>query len=565
MLGAPTLNFSTLKFRPMVLALCALALVPVAFIAMYVIASSRNIVYWDEFDTVLDLLLKLDAGVSRGEFFERIFAVNNEHRMVTSRLIFAASWWATGTVDFRILGAIGNLFLVALCAILVLSAGTTERRVRLGLILAATMFQLEHFENLLWSGASIDHFQVVALAVGAIALLARGTPIALGGACFLGILGTFTLAHGIVIWPAGAFLLWRERRWRGLALWGGVALGAMLAFLYGFEINSGHRMASLDPAGLAHMAIYWLSLMGAPLAMNYLWLAPWLGLLLLGVAVWLALRGVWRAEPVMCTTLLFCLGALALISLGRSEVAGGRLESRYMVLSALAWAAVLSAGLEFVTHPVWPFRRLALCLPVLIAFNVAADLSFAPKAESFVEDRDGAVLRYKQFGRDGRDPFRLYPVGERAQQLLTASAKSGVYWLPRMCTRAGVANPHPNESIRYYVDEMTANTNAIYISGWAAIPKETSRRGQIHLVFRSERNFIVYTTVAKSRPDVAAANSNPDWRLCGFRFAIGRWRLPPEDLQIGIMIKDGNDAKFVMTDHRLRPAGRGEALLANNQ
>jgi hypothetical protein len=565
MLGAPTLILPKLKIRPTVLALCVLALLPVVFVAMYVVASSRNIVYWDEFDTVLDLLLKLDGGMSRGEFFHRIFAVNNEHRMVTSRLIFAASWWATGTVDFRIIGGIGNLFLVTLCGTLVASAGTTERRVRLGLILAALMFQLEHFENLLWSGASIDHFQVVALAVGAIALLARGTAGALGGACFLGTLGTFTLAHGLVIWPAGAFLLWRERRWRSLAVWAGIALGAMLAFLHGFEINSGHRLATLDPAGIAHMASYWLSLIGAPLAMNYLSLAPWLGAGLLAATAWLAIRGAWRHEPVMTATLLFCLGALALIALGRSEVAGGRLESRYMVLSTLAWATVIFAGLEAVTHPVWPFRRLAVCLPLLVAFNVAANVSFAPKAESFVEGRDGAVLRYKQFGRDGRDPFRLYPLGERARQLLTDSAQRGVYRLPRMCTRAEVEDPHPSNRIQYYVDEMTASTNAIYISGWAAIPEETSRRGQIHLVFRSEHNFIVYTTVAQSRPDVATANSNPDWRLSGFRFAIGRWRLPPEDLQIGIMIVDGDDAEFVMTDHRLRPAGRGEALLANSQ
>ena len=192
--------------------LALLALVPVTFIILDVLASARNIVYWDEFDTVLDLLLTLDSGVDFRGFVERIFAINNEHRMITSRLLFAASWWLTGTVDFRVIGAIGNLFLVILCVTLVVSVHTTSRRLRLGVILACLMFSFEHFENLFWSGASIDHFQVVALAVGAFALIARGTRGALIGAGFLAILATFTLAHGMITWAMGAFMLWRAQR-----------------------------------------------------------------------------------------------------------------------------------------------------------------------------------------------------------------------------------------------------------------------------------------------------------------------------------------------------------------
>src|SRR5688572_16722214 len=124
--------------------LTLLAFVPVTFITLDVLAATRNIVYWDEFDTVLDLLLTLDSGVDFRGFFERIFAVNNEHRMITSRLLFATSWWLTGTVDFRIIGAIGNLFLVILCVTLVMSVHTTSRRLRLGVILACLMFSFEH-------------------------------------------------------------------------------------------------------------------------------------------------------------------------------------------------------------------------------------------------------------------------------------------------------------------------------------------------------------------------------------------------------------------------------------
>src|SRR5215207_7549066 len=85
-----------------------LAAIPVVYIAAQVVACSRNIVFWDEFDTALDLILRIDAGADWRELATRFFAVNNEHRTVTSRLMFAASYWLTGTVNFHIIGAIGN-------------------------------------------------------------------------------------------------------------------------------------------------------------------------------------------------------------------------------------------------------------------------------------------------------------------------------------------------------------------------------------------------------------------------------------------------------------------------
>lgn len=544
--------------------LVVLALVPVMFIAIDVVAASRNIVYWDEFDTVLDLLLSLDSGVDFHSFIERIFAINNEHRMITSRLLFAASWWLTGTVDFRIIGAVGNLFLVGLCVTLILAVTTPQRRLRLGVILACLMFQFEHFENLFWSGASIDHFQVVALAVGSIALIARGRAGSLIGAMLLAVLATFTLAHGLITWLVGAFMLWRDQR--RVAFWSWIAVAGLtgFAFFQGFEINSGHPIAGADLEGFVRVAHYWLALLGAPLALGYTAAAPYTGLLFLALFGWLALRGAWREEKVMLPVVLFCISALGLIAIGRSELAGGLLQSRYVVLSALAWAGVIFAATERVSSPVRTLRFVVVSVPLLAVFNIVANVRFAPAVEAFIEGRDDAALRFKQRGNLDGSAFRLYPKPDRANQILREAAQRGLYWVPRMCVRTSIPNPQPSSRIMYFVDEMTASGGATYVSGWAAIPERKSRRGEIYLIFRSPKENIIYTTVSMSRPDVAAAHS-PDWRLCGFRFAVGRWRLPPEELQVGIMIKDGNHAEYVMTEHRLRLFGRGEALLANSQ
>ena len=563
MKGVPSDLSRRVRGRFAAILLIALALVPVAFVAATVAVSMRNIVYWDEFDTALDLLLALDTGVDLRGFFERIFAVNNEHRMITSRLLFALSWWTTGTVDFEFIGAVGNSFLVLLCVTLIASAGTTVRRVRLAVILAALMFQLEHYESFLWSGSSIDHFQVVALAVGAIVGLSRGSKTGFALAAILAVLATFTLAQGLVIWPVGAFMLWRARERTGFWIWLAVAASTGLAFFQGFALNEGHQIAS--QTGVGHVLLYWLALLGAPLALGYAPLAPYAGVLLLAGLLWLGMRRAWHLEPVMLPVALFCIGALALIAIGRAEVAGGQLQSRYMVLSALAWAAGVFGAVEYATHPLRPWRVIIACLPVLAGFNVAANLRFAPAVESFVEGRDEAALRYKQYRQMSHSQFRLYPVPSRAEMLLKETTRRGLYALPRMCERTAIPGAKPSGRILYHVDEVHADSPAVYISGWAAIPGQTSRRGEVHLVLRSPTGELIFNTVAKTRPDVVEAHGKPEWRESGFRFAVDRSRLPAEELQIGILFKRGDQAEYIMTDHRFRAYGRREALLANHR
>ena len=193
---APPSTLTSTHHRSLLFVWILAASIPVLYIASLTIAFSRNIVFWDEFDTALDLILRIDAGANWNELLQRFVAINNEHRTVTSRLMFAASYCLTGTVNFHVIGAIGNLFHVGTCVILILSVHGWERRIRMGVLLAFLMFQLEHFESFIWSGASIDHFQVVMLVVGALAALAHSARGGVVLAVVLGFLATFTLAHG---------------------------------------------------------------------------------------------------------------------------------------------------------------------------------------------------------------------------------------------------------------------------------------------------------------------------------------------------------------------------------
>lgn len=564
MLGVPNLTFQRLRTHSAALFLCLLALAPAVYVGMRVAEASRDIAYWDEFDTALNFMLQLDQGIGVRDFFGRLFAISNEHRMVTSRLMFASSYWLTGTVDFSVISWIGNLSLFALCGLLVWTAGTAGRRVRMALVLAMLMFQLEHYENFLWSGSSIDHFQVVLLAGLAVVGVAHGTQRGLLLGALAAALATFTLAHGIVVWGIGALMLAQARRFKPLGIWGAVGALVAIGFLAGFHLNTAQRFADPSAAGALEVAHFWLALLGAVPALGHETAAPWLGsalVLALGLAGW---RGSLRRETIAFPFACYAVAALALIALGRATEADGAMHSRYYVLSALAWALTIFMWMERHTHPRRPYSLLWGCVPTLVVFNVLANRTFSPMADSWLECRDRAAVQFKQHGVDGRGPFSLYPAPARSTQLLEEAERRGLYRMAPICDLVEFPKAAtPSARIAYYVEEVAVNGHSAAVVGWAAIPGLRSERGQLHVVLRSAHETHLYTAVTVTRPDVADALKQPESRLSGFRFARRRDGLPTGEYQIGFLITHGKGAEYIMTDHKMRLVGDGKALLAN--
>ncbi|MSU66826.1 MAG: hypothetical protein EXS38_12175 [Opitutus sp.] len=532
------------------------------YIGLRVAEANHNIVYWDEFDTALALVLRLKTGMTPVAFLQELFAVNNEHRMVTSRLIFAASYWLTGGLNFTVINLIGNASLIALCTLLVLAAGTAARRLQLGVILAFGLFQLENYENFLWSGSSIDHFLVLLFVGGALTGLAHDSRTAWLAGSLCALLATLTLAHGLLVWPLGAAMLVANARSRPLFAWCFLGALAVAGNAAGFSPNSAHRFAGLSADGIADIVRYWLILAGTVPAIGNRVLAPWFGAALLFLLGWLGAHGAARRESVFFWLACFGAAALALVAAGRAEQVGGVVQSRYLVLGTLSWSLTLFMLLGCIPNPRRPLRALVACLPLLAAFNVFANRTFAASADSWLECRDIATARFTQLGVDGRDAFSLYPAPERSTRLLNDAEHQGIYRLGTVCLPRSFPGAQPSSRIAYFVDEMTVSGRSAFVRGWAAIRGVTSQRGGLHVVLRSTSATYVFTTVNAQRPDVANALSEPRWLRSGFLFSRRRDRLPTGDYQLGFLIKDGTRSEYIMTDHRLVLENEGRAFLA---
>lgn len=559
----PPDSWGAFRQRIAITLLALLALLPALHIVSRTEAARRDIVYWDEFDTALAMLLRLREDASPGRVLGELFAVNNEHRMVTSRALFLANHALTGSVNFVFLDIVGNATLLGLIALLIVHARTAGRRILLTLILAALFFQLQHYENFVWSGASIDHFQIVLLAAAALVCLARNTPRAtLAGAAFA-TLATFTLAHGTVVWVAGAALLWRLGNRRALLLW--LVLGAAVAaaFLYHFQLNRSQGFVSASSTGILLVLHYWLTLLGALPAFGHPGLAPWLGGVLLGLVAWLAGRDPLRREPAFAALLLFALGALALIAIGRAQHSGGVIFSRYYVLGALAWGLTLFLHAQRFIDPARPLRPALWLLPALAAFNLAANLTFAAAADAWIECRDRATVSYLRHGEDGRGTLNLHPAPAHSTALLAAAERANLYRLPAICRPIPFpGRARPSTRLAYFVDTMTVSPTSVFVTGWAALQGEVARRHKVYLVLASPNGRLLFSTVTESRPDVAAATQQPGWVLAGFQFVQLRRELPPGEYQVGFLIDGPDGPEFALTAHRLDLNGPGRALLA---
>lgn len=546
----------------MIAGVIALALLPVLYVTARSLLAMRNVAYWDEIETVLDFLLKLKASPTWQDGFAQIFSTGNEHRTATSRLLFAVSMWLTGGVNFVVIGVLGNLCVFGVVAVLLAAAGTAVRRLQIGVLSAAAFFQLQHFENFFWSGSSIDHFQVVTLATIAFAALAQGTlgGVLLGG--LAGLLATFTLAHGLLVWPVGLLALAYARRRRDLLVWSVIAALAVGGFLLGYKFNSGHAIGDLSAAGVDRIVRYWLTVLGAPVALGNPAVAPFLGAVLL-ITLGTHLRpAVIARERVALPLALWAVGAALLLAIGRVDVVGGHVHSRYYVLGCLGWVLVVFMQLNLRRDNADPYRGLLRVLPVLAVFNLAANLTSAHDARSWITCRDAAAHFFQVYGRDGAGPFNLHPSPLYTGHITRLAEEAGIFRMPESCRERKFKDARAVGTIAYFVDRIPVTDTLVTIEGWAAYAGRAAKPGQVHVILQSAKTRRIYTTTLWERADLVAAFPQEKWRDAGFRFQLRRWGLPKENFQIGLLITTERGAEFVMTAHRLDLTGKGEGILA---
>jgi hypothetical protein len=232
------------------------------------------------------------------------------------------------------------------------------------------------------------------------------------------------------------------------------------------------------------------------------------------------------------------------------------------VLSCLAWALVLFVQLGLWRDPARPARLLLRAAAGLAVFNIAANLTAAHDARSWIICRDSALERFLENGRDGQGPFFLHPVPAYTDLMVRRAEEAGIYRMPSLSRPAKFGAAKPATGLAYFIDRIPVSAEQVRIEGWAALPGVEARPGQTRVVLQSAKSRFVFTAVAQPRPDVAAVHTKEKWRESGFRFQLRRSLLPREDFQVGLIHDTPRGPEYVMTAHRVDLTGEGRGVLA---
>ncbi len=446
---------STTRFPwlpPLLLAL------PVVCFVLFVLVYAVNVPWLDDIDAFLGFTLAyLDAPTLAGKM-HNILVPNNEHRIVSAKLITLAMYYLTGEVNFRWLILIALLFSLATFGLFFRVFRSMRQPVLAFAPVAFLFFQPEYHLTTLWSVTGLQHPVVICLTLFALYLLSRTGQAdraysRVAGAAALQMLATLSMSNGLMGWLGGGIMLALNRQWRGLGIW---AAGCGLTlWVYFHDFQSGTRTGEGLGYFLEHPVVTinaFFTFTGGmfdltPTASGYVrYILPTLGGAVLTVLV-AAL--VYRAVQPLLTSRwqqtntglrqrrLFFMGSYAFLFANAGIIAVLRLRygydvmvvTNYMIypatLAALLYLNLLSEFSNYVARQ----RLLRVGLVVGVGVWVFAYSVYWPRMAYRKQLLLTNAMNQKHTGI-GLGPSWGTPFADMARQVMQESVRRGVYHYP---------------------------------------------------------------------------------------------------------------------------------------
>ncbi|HEY8383815.1 MAG TPA: hypothetical protein VIL09_16865 [Microvirga sp.] len=335
----------------------ALGLILAARSAYYGWLLHRPMPFWDQWSAIRDYFLFADGRFTA----TRLFALHNEHRLVTSRPFFILDgyltglqgWFCTLVIYASLLGLAVTLALQAARAI-----GDRRSVILLAPVMLGLTWSICQFENLSWgfqlAFPFVHWFALLALIALAEALTGTRRNLWLAAACLFGFLTVFSFANGLLLTGAAvAVIVWLRRLdWRCAVFLGCQALWTA-GFFYGFARPQDPNLTQVSATALDYVA-FALTYLGNPFRLApqlFLPLGLAIAALFLAASLSATRQAVLRREPVdravavLLGLALFVALEAAATSYGRATIGPlAATASRYSSASIVMVAALIAIG-----------------------------------------------------------------------------------------------------------------------------------------------------------------------------------------------------------------------------
>ena len=217
-----------------------LILLPIVIFYGFSVAYSTNIPWFDDIENIPYFLSRLLDASAWYESAEAFLRPNNEHRVLSARLIVYLNYVLTGEINFRALALIGNLTVLGIF-LLIARAYLKNSGPLLYLIPAAFfIFNLQFYSMTFMTIMSLQYQLIICEVFLSLYLLIKPSRFSFGVAILVAILGTFSMGNGLMVWPTGALLLLYLGHWSRLITWVTVGTLSIVGYFSGYAFVQGN-------------------------------------------------------------------------------------------------------------------------------------------------------------------------------------------------------------------------------------------------------------------------------------------------------------------------------------
>jgi hypothetical protein len=395
---------------------------------LHIFLYAVNIPYWDDYDGVLDFMIRFVQSQGLAEKIVLLFSQHNEHRIVFERLVFLGNYYLFHEVNFKSYIVFGNLGWIFTTVLLVVYF-REKFHLSLAHLLPIPYLLLSfiHWENMFFAMAAIPIYWFVFFSVAFLIYLSKDNRLLF---CALFLLALFTFGGGVGLYPLGNLFLALRKKWRSFALFFVLSTSCMVFYFYHYQQPSQHPNileAAFTPLrSMAYFFSFFGNLLptygGVPFLHD---ISLFLGfaLFLLSVA-FVIKRDDDHLLPLTIgfITLTALTATLARSGLGVWQAA----SSRYSVFPLLALVCIYILIITALPKGTIA-HKIIFVSAVLCAISFwGTSVAFNTYIHRFVKMRDERIISIAAFS-NGDQGGLLYPDKDRAAQILLTAEQQHIY------------------------------------------------------------------------------------------------------------------------------------------
>ena len=414
-------------------AIASLAVVSIYATAIF--SQSLNIPFRDDFQDILIFVVEFHAASGIRDSMRVLVEQHADHLTYALRVFYYLIFMLEGEVNFRTMVVVSHLGVLFLSCLFYAQIDVISRLKPVFFVcLFLLLLHPRAYGLLIWPMATFAFFFAFAYPLAVFSLLKSPSGYRYPLAILCAVLATFTMSIGQLVWVLGLLFLWMERhvlesRYRGYLFgWVLAALATMVLFYSYFSPQ--FQMSDLLGYVLEnpiHSLEVYVTMLGSGLGFGHAPLSQVLGVVSLLVSVFFLFQGVKNGLKPLHYFLLFNLGSIAMIVMGRvygfaffdTPVEKIALRPRYTFASLMLWLTLFVLWLNAIKT--LSFLKVVSILAIAIVYNAACYQVFYPKFEQHRKQR----LAY--FNNIGVRHSEAWPT----RKILKKSEDSGIYVQPQ--------------------------------------------------------------------------------------------------------------------------------------